>query len=124
MFDLFWYSASINCIAFDRQASDEQCISQLLSDVQTTFSMHPVKRQMRHKTAAESDAAKADGPAEIPLAVPDLPPHVVERPGILTTIQSHLLPPAADGDKVSSLKTGKVIAHGQVKVEIPKAKTK
>ena len=102
--------ASTNCINFDRRETDDESMVQLLADVRTTFSMQPVKQQMRHSS---KPAAEGDQPAEIPLAAPELPPHVVERPEIMEMLRSHLLPPAAQtGQKVSN-RSRKVSAHGQ-----------
>ena len=110
LFDCMPLTASINCVTFDRQVNDELCMTQLLADVQTAFSMQPVKRQMRHSS---KPAAEADQPAKIPLAAPELPPHVVERPEIMEMLRSHLLPPAAQTGQEVSNRSRKVTAHGQ-----------
>ena len=102
--------ASTNCINFDRRETDDHSMVQLLADVQTTFSMQPVKQQMRHSS---KPAAEADQPAEIPLAAPELPPHVVERPEIMEMLRSHLLPPAAQTGQEVSNRSRRVTAHGQ-----------
>lgn len=109
-------TASINCVTFDSEPNDKLRMTQLLSDVQTTFSMHPAKKQMRHTSKTPADAkvaAKGGAPAIIPLAVPQLPQNICERPEIIGMLRSHLLPSAADDDKVSPLKNGKVIVHGE-----------
>ena len=99
--------ASINCISFTEPATDQQCLVQLLADVETLYShkTRPAKQQMRH-TSEQKDPH--DELAKIPLAVPELPSQVCERPTVISAICDQLL----SGESMT-MRSRKVAAHGQ-----------
>ena len=73
---------------------------------------------MRHgfppPAATESDSSKEEALASIPVAVPDLPDVLTERPEVVASLRQHLLGFMAQGQavSVSSVKTSRVAAHG------------
>ena len=76
------------------------------------------KSVMRHgippPAATESDSSKEEALASIPVAVPDLPDVLTERPEVVASLRQHLLGFMAQGQavSVSSVKTSRVAAHG------------
>ena len=107
-----------NCLPFPSPATDKNNLKMLVQTMRSIFKMNQSKSVMRHgfppPAATESDSSKEEALASIPVAVPDLPDVLTERPEVVASLRQHLLGFMAQGQavSVSSVKTSRVAAHG------------
>jgi hypothetical protein len=120
--------ASINCIAFENAADDEEGMGKMCAHVAEIFQGGDgSKPLMRHgdtsaaplpaaAVAAVTPAAAAppaDELAAVPATVPELPDVMSERPEMASELRGHLLGFMASGSVSLSSVKSKVATHGQ-----------